>query len=173
MVYWQKSKKKKKKILSVGLQNKVFSFHFLGLAFCKEKVYFSLNKEEKPVIVSVQSICSLCYEIEGHSWKIIRNSNHAKLLLQYCIVIFGFLFVNYLNVYSPNQEWNQTLNDVYMYWRRSKDIWTNVNRKSLLFLWHILHVNLWFFFFASKSKNMKKMSEKLSYTHHEYYYVYR
>ena len=33
------------------------------------------NKEEKPVIVSVQFIYSLCDKIEKHSWKIMQNSN--------------------------------------------------------------------------------------------------
>ena len=55
------------KIQSVGRQNKFFSSQFLGLTIWKEKNFFAVNKEEKPVIISVQSIYSLYNKIEEHS----------------------------------------------------------------------------------------------------------
>ena len=39
------------------------------------------NKEEKPVIVSVQSIYSLCDKIEKHSWKRMQNSNEIIFVI--------------------------------------------------------------------------------------------
>ena len=75
--------------------------------------------------------------------------------------------------YSSDQEWNQTLNDAYIYQKGLKDIYLNgVNRNCLLFLPDILHITFWFFFFVNKCKNMKRMNEIWNYDFHEYYYVY-
>ena len=49
-----------------------------------EKIFFSVNKEEKPIIVSVQSINSLCNKIEELSQRIIQNSN--QIILYYCVI---------------------------------------------------------------------------------------
>ena len=43
-----------------------FSSQFLYPHFGKEKYFFSVNKEEKTLIVSVQSIYSICNKIEEH-----------------------------------------------------------------------------------------------------------
>ena len=69
------------KMQSVGQQNNFFSSPFLGSIFCKEKIFFTLNKEQKPVIVSVQPIYTLCNKIEEHSWIIKRNSNQIIFVL--------------------------------------------------------------------------------------------
>ena len=56
-----------KVLLRQRQQNNPFSFQLLGLTFWKEKYFLSLNKEEKPLIVSVWSIYSLCNKKEEHS----------------------------------------------------------------------------------------------------------
>ena len=52
-----------------------------------------------------------------------------------------------------------------------KDIWIDVNRKSLLILSDILHIILWFFLIVNKFNNMRWINEKLNHSLLEYYYV--
>ena len=110
-----------------------FYFSILRVGILERKFIFSVNKEEKPVIVSVQSVYS-------HLWRIVRNSNHAELSLHYCISILGFPLVNCLNILQVKDEtWNETMNDANVY-------------KCLITL---------FFLFANKCKNMNKWKMKL------------
>ena len=53
----------------------------------------------------------------------VRNSNHVGLVLPYCTIIFGFMFVNCLKFLQiKNEILNQTLNDSYIYRKGLKDI---------------------------------------------------
>ena len=63
LVYGQGSIKDK----VCSLAKKLFSLLFLGSTFSKEKIFFSVNKEDlKPVIVSAESMYSFCSKIEEH-----------------------------------------------------------------------------------------------------------
>ena len=125
---------------SVGQHNKVCLFQFLGLVFWKKK--FSVNKEEKTVIASVQSIYSLRSKIQEHSWRIIQNSNQIIFVL--LLNNFGFS-VYQLFEYSSGQEWNQILNDAHIYGKGLEDIFLRKHKQTnFVFIRNISYYSLIF-----------------------------
>ena len=70
---------------SVGRQNKILSSQFLVSI---------KKKEEETVIVSVQSIYSLCN----------IHEEIQIIFFYYCVIILGFPFVNCLNILQMNNE---------------------------------------------------------------------
>ena len=106
-------------------------------------MFFSENKEGKPVIVSVQSIYSFCNKMEEHSWKTIQNSNHIIFALLYNNLGFS---VSQLFEYSSDQEWNQTLNDAYICGRQLENIYLNRRKqKMLVFIRYITYYLVFLF----------------------------
>ena len=124
-----------------------FYFSILRVGILERKFIFSVNKEEKPVIVSVQSVYSLCL------FPFVKNSTKFKsrgiiIALLYINLGFSGCCLNILQV--KDEIWNETLNDANVY---------------------ICLITL-FFLFANKCKNMKRINEKWSYTLHQYYCLY-
>ena len=96
-------------------------FSILGILE-RKNIFFSVKKEEKPAIISVQFIYSLYSKIEEHSWKIKRNSNQVYVVLLYNNLGFS---VCKLFEYASHQERNQILDDTYIYGWALEDIYLN------------------------------------------------
>ena len=86
----------------------------------------------------------------------------------------GFLSVCKVIEYSSDQEWNQTLNDTYIYRRGSWKIFTEIDVKGKcpLVLSDTLHIIIWFFLFINKVWEHEKDEWKMEFCSYEYYYVY-
>ena len=101
-----------------------------GLTFSREKVFF-LSKQTKETSNCFNIVYSLSKKMEEHSWKIIRSLNQ---------IIFVFLYNNLrfsicqLFEYSSDQEWNQTLNDAYIYGRGLEYIYLNRCKQKIFFV---------------------------------------
>ena len=132
----------------------------------------SLYKEEKPVIVSVQSIFSICNKIEENWRRILRNSNDAELFLYYCLIILGFPFVICLNIQVTNEIWNQTLNDTYVYKMGLYDWYINKYQQKILIVFIRCTIYYSLIFLVRKQVQEHENNKWKTELYSSYYYVY-
>ena len=122
-----------------------------------------MNKKEKPVIVSVRSIYSLC----NKSWTSMKNYSKFKtLFLYYCIIILGFRFL-IVWIFFRSRLKSKHWNDAYICGERLKNVY-QIKRKQKMFLVFIRFIRRYSLIFQKQPPRgvlRKRCSENMQQTY--------